>query len=233
MNDDQKINAKILVEIYKIIFGTNQFPIWLIVQYFYQSIIISQLFRKYKTKTLRILLSFFGSLICSFFPREIIGVVYHLPSPTLKHPLSVLIFLACFGLTQFLEIFRRYNIIGGAFGFLQALNQVRLFTLVLRIIDSSNEINLMFIALFYSILDHLIAMILGLIIKGKSNKTLSLEFLILKMLFSVIYWFCVHAVHSSVISSALIFCSVLGIINCVLLLLEFSSITYSRKMKKI
>jgi hypothetical protein len=147
---------------YNLVFGSRQFPFWSFVQIIWSCYVVERSTRV-KPKSygkirlvlnwvLRLLLSF----AVSFGSREAYAKFVDRPSPLSANRQLLIIFAVTFvliTLSPFDIVYKLVNVFGFLLAFLQACNQVRLFTLTLRGIKGFETYQLVPIAYGFSGLD--------------------------------------------------------------------------------
>lgn len=218
--------------LYKMIYGTGPFPFWVTVQALW-SIYITQVSLCNQPRSfLTIFNKFLSSFVLTFIPRELIAICFEKESPILNHPLSLLIFIVTFALFELLNlkyIFHKLALDFGL-GFLQGLNQMKLFTLMLRTIDAFEGGSLLVVSLIFTSLDQCFHLVFRYAFQGLPTNGCNFGSIIRTIITFFMYWFCTHILDLNVTKSALISAYILGIINGLILL--FSKLPSAKKSKR-
>lgn len=192
----KSLKAGNTTELYKYAFGSTQFPIWFTIQSLYSIYIVHRSYlgkkRTNVMKAVNIFVQFIESAAMTFAPRELLSVILSKQSPIRHNPQSIYIFLIIFILMNLSPYDIVYKIINAFYyfvGFLQGFNQVRLYTLILRTMKYLEPVQLVPIAVAFTVGDIFIEcfmrMVFNATLTPMSNGSLMLETSILL----VSFWF--------------------------------------------
>ena len=155
------------LQLYHFIYGSPQFPLWTSVQALWCLIVLKRSTANQKTKRLFYLFStLIISFVMTFCHREILALILGQRSPVFANPVIIYIFLILYILIFWMpgDIFPSildFPVISYFIGFFQGLNQMRLFTLILRNAAFENKI-LFALAFCFSIWESIIFQIFRL-----------------------------------------------------------------------
>lgn len=219
--------------IYKIVFGTPPFPFWVLIQILWSVYIVQHSYHNKARSKSQILYELAVSFTMTFVTKEVIAICFDKSSPILSHPLSIVIFLLIFSIFEYFNLSSKLHKSGldFAIGFLQSLNQMKLFTLILRTVHVFDGVSLLFVALIFASFDQIIEFIFRFSSKGNETGGSNWKTLFSMYALFSIYWFCVHVFETRVIPTALITSYFYGLICGISLI--FSTIPHQKRKKNI
>ena len=181
--------------LYKPIFGTPQFPFWLIIQCLYSCYVVHRSFlRKPRTPPM-IVKQIVVSFCMVFLPREIFAFMFSKLSPIIHNPLSIVCFVLvalAMNFFPFDVFYKATNSMYSLLGLLMGLNQTRFFTLILRSVKGMSSVKLVPIALLFTVMDQLIEISLRTLFKGNETKMSNLTTVFRTSVFSGVFWLATH-----------------------------------------
>ncbi|OHT17313.1 hypothetical protein TRFO_12452 [Tritrichomonas foetus] len=179
------------IELYKLIYGTPQFPFWFCLQAIWSCYVVHRSCLK-KKRTISLYIRNF--LLCSamtFAPREIFAYLFHKLSPVVHNPVTLVIFIGIY-LAVFLSpyniVYQIINILYYFIGFLQGAHQTRFFTLILRTVKNIDPLRLLPIAIVFTISDQLIELFFRPILGGAETKMSNGVTIFRTCIFTLLFW---------------------------------------------
>jgi hypothetical protein len=148
--------SDVCTELYKLVYGSPPFPFWFLINCIYWSLLVraSQSARP-KPFSDRIC-AFISSSLLVFLTREILATLLRKSSPIVAHPLSVVLFLLIFIIFQVLPDHIIESLVSPwvfVVAYLQGVNHMKLFTLCLRNVDSTNGFFSLILSSFFATFD--------------------------------------------------------------------------------
>jgi hypothetical protein len=211
------------VDFYKHIFGSSQFPIWFTTQAIWSCYVVRLSWLQRKRSIFGCVRQFILAAMVTFGQRELFAPFVQKPSPIRTTPLSAVIFLVIFIILTFMPeiiIRRAIPFLYPFLAFLQSFNQVRFFTLILRLVKGYDEYQLVPIALVFTILDQVIEFLFRPFFGAEETPISNGGTIYGFVPLGVGYWFATHetqftrfiGLHDSK-KAALVFGFVLGLAN--------------------
>jgi hypothetical protein len=156
---------------YKIVFGSAQFPVWFIAHSVWCCTLVHRSYIRKDRSTLNSLKQLITSAAMVFASRELSAFLLRKGSPVLENPLLPPIFLAVFILITSMpwDLFYKIVTFAGISNWnamLEGFNQIRYFTLILRLAKSGSFWQKVQLAIMLVVLDQMIEMTLRWIFGG-------------------------------------------------------------------
>ena len=181
-------------DIYRVIFGTAQFPYWFTAQAIYACYAVKKSFaRKPRTFSFfmrKLLLSF----AMTFTSREIFAFTFKKLSPLQHNPITAGIFLLVFLLMNSTPFDAVYKLTGFLFyfvGLAQGFNQTRYFTLIIRNIKKYKEFagpRVLPVAIGFAVLDNAIELFLRPLLGGEETRVTNASLIFRSAIVMVVFW---------------------------------------------
>ena len=177
------------IDLYRIIFGTPQFPCWFTLQAIWSCYVVHRS-TQYHKKTLSLLIyNLLISALMSFAPRELFAYLFQKNSPIINNPSMLLIFLGIYfaiALCPYNIVYKILSVLYYFIGFLQGANQTRFLTLIIRI--QISPFYLISVAILFTVMDQLIELVFRQIMDRDETMMSNISTLIRTCLFSLIFY---------------------------------------------
>lgn len=179
------------IELYKIIFGTPQFPYWFTLQAIWSCYVVHRSTKHHKKTFSLWLRNLLISAAMSYAPRELFAYLFHKHSPITNNPQMSLVFLGIYlsiSLCPQNIVYKILTVLYYFIGFLQGANQTRFFTLIVRVQKEISPFYLILIAMLFTIMDQLIELVFRPILDGDETKMSNFSTMARTCLFSIIFY---------------------------------------------
>ena len=211
-------------DIYKLIFGSPQFPFWFTIQAIWSCYVVCLSTMKQRRTIMLWIKQLIISAMLTFLPRELFAFIFHKLSPILHNPSRIGIYLVVFMLLTYspMDIFYKItNVLYYFIGLMQGLNQARLFSLIIRSTRNYNSFQMVSIAILFVIMDQLLEIITRLLVtKGEETKVSNRLTIFRTGIISLLFWLITHNNPLTkyiglyqIYIPALIYSFVLGLLN--------------------
>lgn len=181
-------------DVYRLIFGAPQFPIFSTVQAAFSCFVVHRSFIEKKRSFTLELRKLIISFLMTFASRELFAYVFKKQSPLQHYPMTLAIFFAVYVLMNFFPGDLVYKLCSGLYyfvGLANGFNQVRYFTLALRQVKKFPEFagpRGLPVAIMFAAFDQVIEAILRPLFKGDDSKISNVGSVIKTGLAMSVYW---------------------------------------------
>lgn len=187
--------------LYHHIFGTLQYPFWTTVQALWCLQMVKRSMINVKKNVKYFLISFIISFFLTFAHRELLAIFLNQPSPIMQNFAIVTVFIVLYYLVLWFpfDLFGKlinFPLTSYFIGFFHGMNQMRLFTLILRRVSLQNNTIVFVLAFLFSTWEESIFQIfrfsLRFFVDIQNVPSASILFFYRTALFDGIFWVLTH-----------------------------------------
>lgn len=228
-------------DIYTFIFGSAPFPFWFVVQATWWCYLIFRSCVYFSSNGLMVVKKLVVCFSAVFASREFYAFVTQSPSPIITRFMSLPTFLLIFILFNFTNgnVYYLFNKIRPILAIFASLEQIRYFTLILRLSSKFNGNIKLFVALFFGFFDQFFTSVLLFSFRWNNLHPSSFITLIRSIVVSSLYWMATRESYITpyvgtfpIRQASLVLCLVQSILNVIEVLRTEKNPYQGKKNKK-